>query len=65
MDENDTLRQIGTVSLGDELYGLSVHELEDRIQALRGEITRVERELEKKKSDRSAADSLFGTKRST
>lgn len=63
MDENETLRQIGTLSLGDELYGLSVHELEERILALKAEITRVETELAKKKSDRDAADSLFGTKK--
>lgn len=62
MDENETLRQIGTISVGDELYGVSVTELEVRIEALKAEILRVEKELHKKKKDRDAADSLFGAK---
>ena len=62
MDENDTLRQIGTITLGEELYGHSVNELETRIAALKAEIVRVETELDKKQKERHAADSLFGPK---
>jgi uncharacterized small protein (DUF1192 family) len=40
-----------------EVYG--VEELQERIDALRAEIARTEARLEKKRSGRSAADSLF------
>ncbi|HET9159050.1 MAG TPA: DUF1192 domain-containing protein [Caulobacteraceae bacterium] len=40
-----------------EVYG--VDELEERIDALKTEIARTEARLEKKRSGRSAADSLF------
>jgi len=62
MDENDTLRQIGTITVGEDLYGLSRGELKTRVEALEAEITRVNRELKKKQSERSAADTLFGPK---
>jgi len=61
MDEN---RPSGTVkpTLGEDLYGLSVHELEQRIESYGVEITRLKAELVKKSSERSAADALFGKK---
>lgn len=62
MDENEALRHIGTITLGDELYGQSVHELETRIIALKREVVRVETELDKKRQERHAADNLFGPK---
>ena len=40
-----------------EVYG--VEELEERIDALKAEIARTEARLDKKRSGRSAADSLF------
>ena len=40
-----------------EVYG--VVELEERIEALRAEIARTQARLDKKRSGRSAADSLF------
>ena len=43
-----------------ELYG--VDELEERIAALQEEITRVEAQLDRKKSGRAAADALFSFK---
>jgi len=43
-----------------ELYG--VVELEERIEVLRGEIARVEAQLERKRAGRAAADALFGTR---
>jgi len=48
--------------IGEDLYGLSVHELEQRIDSYKAEITRLEAELAKKSSERSAADALFGPK---
>ena len=46
-------------AIGEELYGLSLHELEARITAYRAEIARLEAELAKKRGERSAADALF------
>lgn len=43
-----------------ELY--AVAELEERIEVLRGEITRVEAQLERKRAGRAAADALFGAR---
>lgn len=40
-----------------ELYGVA--ELEERLTVLRGEIARVEAQLQKKRSGRAAADALF------
>ena len=49
-----------TYRLDEDLYGLSLHELEQRIAAYQAEIERLQRELAKKGSERSAADRLFG-----
>jgi uncharacterized small protein (DUF1192 family) len=43
-----------------ELY--AVAELEERIEVLRGEIARVEAQLERKRAGRAAADALFGAR---
>jgi uncharacterized small protein (DUF1192 family) len=43
-----------------DLYG--VVELEERIEVLRGEIARVEAQLERKRAGRAAADALFGAR---
>jgi len=45
--------------LGEDLYGVSVAELETRIRRLKTEITRIQ----DKKSDLSAADLLFSPKK--
>jgi len=45
--------------IGEDLYGISIEELQTRILILESEITRLQDELEKKKSDRDAADSIF------
>ncbi|RKQ69201.1 uncharacterized small protein (DUF1192 family) [Litorimonas taeanensis] len=62
MDEESHLSQSGTISVGEDLYGLSLHELEARIQTFKAEISRLEQELEKKRTERTAADSLFAPK---
>lgn len=49
--------------IGEDLYGLSVHELGARIEAYEVEILRLKRELEKKSSERLAADALFSPKK--
>lgn len=48
------------IAIGDDLYGVSITELEMRIAALHAEIARTEAELTKKRTERSAADKLFG-----
>ena len=45
----------------EDLEVYSVEDLQDRIEALKAEIARTEARLEKKRSGRSAADSLFRT----
>jgi uncharacterized small protein (DUF1192 family) len=40
-----------------DLYGVS--ELEERLEILEGEMARVRRQIEKKRSGRDAADALF------
>ncbi len=62
MDDLELMRQSGTISIGDDLYGLSIKELEARITQFEAEIIRVKRELEKKTQEMNAADSLFGPK---
>jgi len=42
-----------------DLDPMSVDELEERIAALKAEITRVEAHLQRVKTDRSAAEELF------
>ena len=50
------------VLIGEDLYGLSIDEISERITLLTGEISRLERELTKKEEERQAADNIFGSK---
>lgn len=60
---SDDVRQSETkFDLGEDLYGISVAELETRVTRLQAEIERIEDELRKKKKDLSAADLLFAPK---
>jgi len=56
----DSHQNISDIVIGEDLYGVSVSELSERIQALKAEILRIEAELSKKQNDLSAADQLFG-----
>ena len=47
-------------TLGEDLYGVSVAELRSRLETLRKEILRVEREISKKQQDLGDAQKLFG-----
>ena len=49
-----------TISVGDDLSDASVHELEERIEALHEEIVRCEAAMKAKDAARSAADAVFG-----
>ena len=60
---NDDVRQSETVfEIGEDLYGVSVDELNMRLGVLKAEITRIELELTKKSAELSAADLLFKPK---
>jgi len=47
---------------GEDLYGLSVSELDDRIVLYQAEITRLEAERTKKQAESDAAHAIFGKK---
>ncbi|WP_427453478.1 DUF1192 domain-containing protein [Litorimonas sp. WD9-15] len=47
---------------GEDLYGLSVAELTERIAVYQAEITRLEAERVKKAKEQDAAHALFGKK---
>lgn len=49
-------------TIGEDLYGVSVAELELRIGLLETEISRIKAELAKKQVELSAADKLFAQK---
>ena len=60
MDEDVLSREeLDRYRIGEDLYGLSLHELETRIAAYEVEITRLRAELEKKAREKNAADQLF------
>lgn len=47
---------------GEDLYGLSVSELDARIALYQTEITRLQAEREKKRAETDAAHAIFGKK---
>jgi len=47
---------------GEDLYGLSVSELDERITIYQSEITRLEAERVKKQAESDAAHAIFGKK---
>ena len=55
---------VATYRIGDDFYGLSVHELETRIVVYTSEIERLRSELDKKTREKTAADALFSKKQS-
>jgi uncharacterized small protein (DUF1192 family) len=60
MDHDEPIRPVRATVVGDNLSGLSMKELEERIAALKAEIERTERELQSKRAGRAAADAVFG-----
>jgi uncharacterized small protein (DUF1192 family) len=58
-DEEDRPRPKVVHEVGQELALLSVAELEARIALLKGEIARLEADIARKRSTRSAADQFF------
>ena len=47
------------IQIGEDLYGISIEELDKRILILKDEISRLQDELSKKKAERKDADNLF------
>jgi len=59
MDELE-LRNAGkTFLVGEDLYGVSVKQLRDRIDILKAELTRIDASIEKKQAELSTAESFF------
>jgi uncharacterized small protein (DUF1192 family) len=60
---DDNMPRSGTnPAPGEDLYGLSVEVLKDRIAHYHREVERLTRELAKKEQERSAADLIFKPK---
>ncbi len=58
-DEEDAPRRPSGVTLGEPLDKLSLAELDQRIEALRAEIARIEAARAKKQAAGAAADAVF------
>ena len=61
---DDPVQKPLAVSVGDDLYGVSVSELEQRIEILKAEIERSQAALDKKQVELSEAETLFAPKES-
>lgn len=48
------------IQLGDDLAALSISDLEERREALRAEIARVDAALDDRQAGRAAAEAVFG-----
>jgi len=57
-DDHRPVRPLGPV-LGEDLSLLSIEEIEERVDACRREIARLEQALAEKRASRAAADSVF------
>ena len=56
------VQKLTDFDIGEDLYGVSITELDLRIGVLEDEISRIKNELAKKQAERSAADNLFAQK---
>jgi len=62
VDDDDRPKKTVTHEIGQDLSLLSVSELKQRITLMRAEIGRLEADIAKKQSSRSAADMFFKKK---
>jgi uncharacterized small protein (DUF1192 family) len=54
------LRKLGAgFSVGEDLYGVSLTQLTERLEILRAEIARIEAEIQKKDAELSEAENFF------
>lgn len=56
------VQKLTDFDIGEDLYGVSITELDLRVGVLEDEISRIKIELAKKQTERSAADNLFAKK---
>ena len=63
MMDDEPLKKKRPITVGEDLSTLSVHELHERVGALREEIARTEAARSAKGASLSAAEALFGGKR--
>ena len=61
MDLDEAPKKPANMVIGENLDAISVAELEQRIQALDSEITRLRAEIARKQASRNAADAFFRT----
>lgn len=59
MDEQELRRAGAGFRVGEDLYGLSVAQLEERIGILDAETARLAREVERKRKEKHAAEDIF------
>ena len=59
MDELELRKAGRDLVVGGDLYGLSVSQLDERVDILQHEITRIRTELTKKQAEKSAAEQFF------
>lgn len=57
--DEEPLKRARAHEIGQDLSLLSVEELRERIEVLKGEIARIEQELSQKGATKAAADALF------
>ena len=62
IDEDDQRPKLADYVIGQQLETLSIEELEETIERLKGEIERIDEILGQKTRHRAAADALFGKK---
>lgn len=54
------LRKFGAgFSVGEDLYGVSITQLKERLEILRAELARIEAEIQKKDAELSKAENFF------
>jgi len=59
MEDADLKRAGQTFCVGEDLYGVSVAQLTDRLEILQAEQARIKREIEKKAKELAGAESFF------
>ena len=59
MDLDDPPRKSAGIITGENLDAISIAELEQRIEALESEISRIRAEIQKKLASKNAADAFF------
>lgn len=59
MDATDLCKLGAGFSVGEDLYGVSLVQLTERLDILRAEIARIEAEIQKKNAELSNAENFF------